>query len=290
MTHLPLHLSGSPLGSVVPGWPARLSMGLERRGERTVVARLGHEGPLRLQRAFYPDTAGHPHLYLLHPPGGLVPGDSLDIACDLGPAAAALVTTPASAKVYDTGARALEQSQRTTLGLSEGAILEWLPQDSIVFNGARFRSHTLIDASPDARFAVWDIVTLGRAAGAQPFLNGDVVQALTIRRGGRLCFNERIRLDASSPLRHAPWGWMGQNVWGTCVFSLVPDEALREAARELAAQQPGRASVTVVRGLTVGRYLGQEASAALRWFSALWALLRPALVGRPACVPRVWAT
>jgi urease accessory protein len=200
------------------------------------------------------------------------------------------VTTPASAKVYDTGARALEQTQQTTLTLAEGSLLEWLPQDSIVFNGARFRSHTSIEAAADARFAVWDIVTLGRAAGDQPFLSGDVRQSLTIRRGGRLCFNERIRLDAASSLRAAPWGWMGQNVWGTCVFSLVPDDALREAARELAARQPGRASVTVVRGLTVGRYLGQEASAAIRWFSALWALLRPALAGRPACLPRVWAT
>jgi urease accessory protein len=290
MTHLPVHFSGSPLGGPVPGWPARLELGLERRGDRTVVSSLNHEGPLRLQRAFYPETHANPHLYLLHPPGGMVPGDSLTIDVSVGAEASALVTTPASAKIYDTGARALDQRQHTRLEVGQGAVLEWLPQDTIVFNGARFRSRTELDVAADSRFIVWDVVTLGRAAGEKPFATGDVIQSLTIRRAGSLCFNERIRLDAVSALRQAPWGWLGQNVWGTCVASLAPDESLRDALRDLAARQPGRASVTVVRGLTVARYLGSDAAEAMRWFSSLWGLLRPALSGRPACIPRVWAT
>src|SRR5258706_11967801 len=116
-------------------WHASLELRFEARASCSVVAHSSHHGPLRVQRAFYPEGPTVCHVYVLHPPGGVVPGDQLSFDVGVESGARALITTPAATKVYRSdGRRAV---QRTRLSVAPGAALEWLPQETIVFDGPR---------------------------------------------------------------------------------------------------------------------------------------------------------
>ena len=118
-------------------WRARLELGFDQhRG----ITRLGHRkrfGPLAVQRPFYPEGAPC-HVYLLHPPGGVVGGDQLDIDITLGENCQALITTPGAAKFYRSEGSVAQQ--QISMQLAPGAELEWLPQENILF---RYKYHNV---------------------------------------------------------------------------------------------------------------------------------------------------
>lgn len=291
MTAMPPNPLFVPAAPPLTGWGASLQLRVARRAGASRLVAARHEGPLRLQRPFYPEGADHPHLYLLHPPGGMVPGDSLniDIAVDAG--AAALLTTPASGKVYDVGERALPQHQRVRATVAPGAILEWLPQDTVFFNGARYTGETTIHLQGDAQVVLWEVSTLGRRAGDHPFVEGEVSQRLALYRDGKPLLLERMALTAASPLLADACGLGGARTWGTLVATGTVDKVLLERLREACEGfVPARVSVTALKPMLLARYLGECPLQALRFFETVWSLLRPAMMGRNACAPRVWAT
>src|SRR5262249_10650450 len=122
------------------GWHAELALGFVRRSQRTVLASRRHRGPLTVQRAFYPEPDGVCHTYVLHPPAGIVGGDALSMSYDLGPGAHALITTPAATRFYFS--RAIEAGIRQRACVGDGATLEWLPQETLLFDGAHARFET----------------------------------------------------------------------------------------------------------------------------------------------------
>ena len=120
------------------------------RGERTVLARRRHHGPLVVQRPFYPEPNGTCHLYVLHPPGGVVGGDRLSVDVRLARGAArALLTTPAAAKFYRT--QGLRAAQRLHMRVGAGSRLEWLPQENIVYRRGGHRARDARRARQPAR-------------------------------------------------------------------------------------------------------------------------------------------
>lgn len=291
MTSSPLYLLQQCDAPPAGGWAASLQMQLARRGERTALVGVKHAGPLRLQRPFYPEGPAHPHIYLLHPPGGMVPGDQLDITVDVCEGATALVTTPASGKVYDVGERRLPQLQRVTANVAPGAVLEWLPQDTLFFNGARYEGDITIHLTGDARVMLWDVATLGRRAGDFPFLDGGVSQRLALYRDGLPLLLERFAVQAGDPMLNEPWGLGGARTWGVAVATLAVDKILLDNLRALAeSYHPDRASVTAMKQVVIARFIGHCPARALQYFQHFWRLVRPALLGREACAPRVWAT
>lgn len=273
------------------GWQAHLALTLARTGARTALTHSAHRGPLRVQRAFYPEGADCPHVVVLHPPGGLVPGDSLAIDIEVQAGARALVTTPAAGKVYRVGARALAQTQRVSAAVAAGASLEWLPQDGIVFDGADVALHNRFNLHGDARLIAWDVVTLGRQAGNLPFLRGRVDQRFEIHRDGRPLWLERLHCTGGDALLSAPWGLGGMPVYGTLLATGRVDAEVMQALRQLApASSEQRWAVTQLPELIVARYLGRHGRDALDVFTRVWALLRPLLLARPAVAPRIWYT
>lgn len=273
------------------GWRARLALGFERRDARTVLAHAEHAGPLRVQRAFHPEGPACPHVYLLHPPGGLVPGDALDIDLALAAGSRALITTPASGKVYGVGERRLPQRQTVSARVGDAATLEWLPQDTIVFDGADATLESRFDLGADARLVAWEIVTLGRAAGDAPFRQGRVRQRLNVTRHGAPLIDERIDIRGGSPMLDARWGLGGNRVFGTLVATGTVDAAGMAALRALGeARDDAFWSCTTPPGLVLARYLGCDAREALALMQSAWSLLRPVLLGSEAVPPRVWAT
>jgi urease accessory protein len=272
-----------------PGWSAELELGFQVIAGRSALVRNRHRGPLAVQRAFYPESNDLAHVYLLHPPGGIVAGDQLTVRVSVASGARALVTTPAATKFYRSEGRVAEQTQ--LFRVSDGASLEWLPQETIVFGSAQVSTKTRVELEPGATFCGWDMVCLGRAASGDHFGDGCLRQAFEIWQGERPLWIERSVFDANEPVRHAAWGLAGYRVFGTFVCSGLSPAAVAAAraavdtddARELFA-------VSQMRAAIVCRYLGNSTERARQVFAQAWAALRPIILGRPASPPRIWLT
>jgi len=270
--------------SLDAGWEAKLQLGFRHSGARTVLAHRSHRGPLTVQRPFYPEGEVC-HVYLLHPPGGVVAGDRLAIAVSAATSSHALLTTPAASKFYrsDTGQQAL---QTVALTLAADAALEWLPQETIVYEGARMRSSMHISMASGARLLAWEILVLGRPAADEGFARGEAQLDWRIRLDGVPIFLETLRLDAAAFA--ARWGLGGQSSCGT-LFAYPASETALQKVQALIGAQPGR-GVTRMGQLLVCRAIDARADRLREFFGEVWALIRGDLLGREASSPRIWAT
>lgn len=275
---------------VTPAWHARLSLGFERRDASTILTRREHFGPLRVQKALYPEGAAVCHAIVLHPPSGIAGGDQLAIEVDVADGAQALLTTPGAGKWYRSAGP--WAAQRLDLRVADGACLEWLPQESIVFDGARAAMSMALDLTGSARFLGWEVLCLGRRASGETFASGSLTLASHIRRDGRPIWLERGRVDGGSALLDSPTGLAGFSVSGTLLASGAPiDPGMLAACRAVPMREPeARAGLSALPDVLAARYLGYSSEAARRWFTELWRLLRPTFVGRDAVVPRIWNT
>ena len=265
------------------GWLAELDLGFAPRMGRTVLARRRHRGPLKVQRPFHPEGEVC-HVYLLHPPGGVVAGDQLAIRIAADPGARALITTPAAGKFYRSDGPLARQS--VALEIGEGAALEWLPQETIVYEGARVASELSVDLREGARFLGWEILSLGRPAAGEGFASGEAGLDWRIRLGGQPLYLERLLLDSRA--FRANWGLRGQAACGT-LFAYPASSDSLDAVRELIGDAADR-GVTLIDGLLVCRGLDPRADMLRQFFQRVWEALRPEVVGLSACPPRIWAT
>jgi len=271
------------------GWEAELSLAFDQRGERSVLAGSLHRGPLRVQRAFYPERNGTCHLYILHPPGGVAGGDILRIDARVESAARVLITTPGAAKLYRSR---LARSQLThTLQVDAGACLEWFPQETIVFDGANASTQTHVQLADDGVYAGWEIVCLGRPHSHEPFQRGHLQTELTIHRDGQLRFMERGLYHGGDPVLSESWGLHGNPVFGLfVVVHAQADDSWVEQVRAQVEARSGLFSVTLLPGILLGRYLGASTLDARATFERMFAVLRPLYAGSTVVTPRIWHT
>jgi len=271
------------------GWQAALRLGFASFKARTILDRRQHEGPLMVQKPFYPEPGGVCHVYILHPPGGVVGGDRLRVEVDVGPGAHALLTTPAAGKFYrSAGAPA---RQRQILNVDADATLEWFPLENIFYSGARVETKTRIQLSAGSRFIGWDILCLGRPACGERFDTGRIDQRLEIWRDGTPLRIERLLFAGNGPVLGARWGMAGYPVIANMVC-VTSQAGLADKLREIKAR-PGDGellAVTGLDGLVVFRYLGHHVEHAKQYFIAAWEILRLAMLRRKAVVPRIWNT
>ncbi len=269
------------------GWRAQLQLRFEQQRSRTVMADCRHYGPLRVQRPFYPEQE-LAHVYILHPPGGVVGGDQLKIELQVDRAARVLCTTPGSGKFYLSAGDWARLEQR--LHVKSGASLEWLPQENILFDGARLYARTSIVLEDSARFIGWDINCLGRPTRQERFEHGEVDSRLAFYHNQKLILVENMRvldsqsLDAAAGLRRQPL--QGALLAYPC------DEKQLECVRAHLAEDVSLllSGVTLIDGLLVLRLLGNNGEMMKQKLVSVWRLLRPLLLERPAVLPRIWAT
>jgi len=298
-----------------PGWQAELRLRFNgdiprflangdapqaRAYGRTRIVERSHRGPLVIQRPFYPE--GDPcHVYLVHPPGGVVGGDELRIDAQVDVGAHALITTPAATKFYRCDGRGSSQTQELR---AAGATLEWLPQESIFYRGADVRTATRVQLDADSRFIGWEIACLGLPARGEHFDAGSLRLDLEIWRvpqdtepsplsagskmGSGPIFIDRLRLTGAARARGAAWGLAGQEAVGT-LLATPATRAHVDAIRELVSDWQ-YAAVSLVDGVLVLRALAPQAEAVRKLFIAAWQRLRPQIVGRVAVLPRIWST
>ena len=267
------------------GWQACLELGFEKRGLRTVVTQRRHYGPLAVQRPFYPE-GDVCHLYLLHPPGGAVGGDTIDIRVRVGTGARALVTTPGATKFYRSAGATAAVTQ--TLQVDAGAVLEWLPQETILFQGAVARQQTCIELATGACFAGWDILCLGRPANAEPFAPGRLDISLEVWRDGTPVLIDRLRVDDGGDLGGAA-GPRGHPVSATLLVTPATADDVQQL-RELAVAGRAEIGVTLLDDVLAVRLLADDTAVAKNVMQDAWRLLRLGYAGLPAQLPRIWAT
>lgn len=266
---------------ICASWKAELALAFERRDGRTVLARRHHAGPLQVQKPLYPEGDAVCHAMVLHPPAGIAGGDQLRIAVAVDAQAHALLTTPGAGKWYRSAGPWAGQD----LSFHVDGSLEWLPQETIVFDGALARMSTTVELAPDASYLGWEILCLGRSGSGERFARGACRIATEIRRAGRLLWLERGRVDGGGALLDSPAGFGGHTV---CATLLATGEIDSECVAE--CRRDPEVALTRLPGLLVARYLGNSSEQAKRCLTRLWSLLRPVLIGRVAVEPRIWKT
>ena len=273
-------------------WHARLQLDYTLEGTRT-VARHAHNGPLRILQSLYPEGDAVCHNVLVHPPGGLVGGDTLDITATVGPGAHGLVTTPGATRFYrSTGERAL---QRTHLTLAEGARLEWLPLEALCYNACNAENHLTLNLAPGAECMGWDVTALGLPHAGQPFETGRFVQH--IEAPGR--WLERGVIDAADHrLLESPLGLAGHRCMASLFFvtGRPLDRARRDAALDAARAVMDAHALKATAGATspngqvvVVRALAPQVEPAMQLLRQVRAAWRAALWQLDAEPPRIWA-
>jgi urease accessory protein len=266
------------------GWQARLALCFARRGAATRLVGREHRGPLAVQRTFQA-ADGSCHAYLLHPPGGVVGGDRLEVAVAAEAGTRVLATSPGAAKYYrSAGPRA---HQAIVLDVADRARLDWLPQETIVFAGADVASTTRVTLRGDAGHCGWEILCLGRPGSGERFTAGRWDARLAIDRDGRPLLRERLAVDATT--LDGPAGLRGHAVLAT-FWATPATSTLQRALDALLAVQPVTGGATLVDGLLLVRLLGDATEHIRHLLQTCWQTCRAVHDGHAPAVPRIWAT
>jgi urease accessory protein len=269
-------------------WSARLELAFGLRSNGATVPTLRrHYGPLRVQKSFYPEGEGVCHQIVVHPPGGIAGGDHLTISLEVGDGAHALLTSPGAAKWYCAYGRPAYQTLQFKVGAD--AALEWLPQETILFDGSEPHLASHIELAATARLIFADVVCLGRPAAGERFSAGHWQQHTRVSRDGRLLWAEPVQLAGGDPLLDSRVGLAGHSVVGTLLWAgpALPPE-LHQACRAVPAQ--GMGAVSQLPEVWLARFVGDSAEAAHAYFRELWRSIRPWALGREAVAPRIWNT
>jgi len=282
--------SAKETSTVKRQWSASLNLAFSATGERTELCHAEHRGPLRVQRLFHPEQDGTAHCYLLHPPGGVVLGDELAISVTAH-GGKVLLTSPSAARFYGTGDSTQPQIQRIVLQVDDG-ILQWLPQETILFPGANAVLDTNIEIAAGSQLVYWEVLVLGMPASGQSFNRGQVLQRLLIQSQGRPLLKERLQLGAGDRLSQARLGLAGESTLGTFVatFPLERDARADWLEQARRCDGAGEFSLTNKGELLIARYRGNDALLCRQSFSALWQQLRQASSGERPQEPRIWHT
>jgi urease accessory protein len=246
-----------------------------------------HVGPLRIQKALYPDGPSCCHALILHPPDGIASGDQLAINVVVNKDAHALITTPGASKWYG----AFESGLATqTINMNVAGCLEWLPTETIVFNDAHAKSHFDITVQPDGHMICWDLLIFGRAAKLETFQNGCFDQTLSIKLDDDLVWVDRLYLKGGDPLFQSPVGLRGHYALSTCWAVAPKNHSFKEEqlhALRLAA--PNIAFTLIHPRVLVGRQLSDPISLRKN-LEIAWHRLKTDWLNMPAVPPRIWST
>jgi len=281
-----------PTNKIQNGWHGRLNLVYANRSGTTQIIHNEMQAPLKVQRPFYPEGKEVCHSVILHTAGGVVGGDQLSSNFHLQPNAKALITSAAASKIYRSSR--LESQQNIDIKLEPGANLEWLPQETIVFDGAIYQQNLRVELAPKASILLWEITRFGRTARGEKFLSGKWRSHTEIWQQNRPLWIDRQLLIGGDKMLESPHGLAGKPVVATLTLVGEPiTTELLEKVRALPSEatiNPGNSTIGVTRipnGL-VCRYCGISTAAARDWFVGIWDLLRLSLSERPCCLPRVW--
>jgi urease accessory protein len=273
-------------------WNATLSLDYTLQAGKT-VAHFRHDGPLRILQSLYPEGDAVCHNVLVHPPGGLVGGDTLDIAITAAAGSHGLITTPGATRFYRSARETA--LQRTRLRLEAGARAEWLPLEALCYSGCLAENHLTLDLAPGAELLGWDITALGLPSANQPFEQGSFCQHIELP--GVWLERARIRAD-DLLLMNSPLGLAGQRCIATLFFAAGSklERQRRQLALDLARQVLEAHPLSAAAGATspdaqvvVVRVLAPLVEPAMALLKQVWKVWRQHFWGKDAPSPRIWS-
>jgi urease accessory protein len=253
----------------------------------TVLRDLYQQSPLRILFP-QPEPGDPPVAALLNCAGGLAGGDALRQSIRLEPGARATLSTAAAEKVYRSLGPEARIDSRITLG--PGAVLEWIPQETILFDGARMHRRMEATLAEGAMLLASETLVFGRAARGETMATGSVFDAWRLHGPAGLVWADALSLgvaDIGARLA-APFGFAGAEAMGMLLLAGGPAEQARDLLRALPEVAPGAATIPRP-GLLLARWLGGSA-AVRRAVGAAIVALRGGVLGLPPALPRLWTT
>jgi len=276
-------------------WFAKLELGFKKDQKRTILAHRKHSGPVRVQKMLWPEKTGVCHALIVHPPAGIAGGDHLSFEVQVDQAAHALVTTPGAGKWYRTNQKPAYQHIHLTV--QQQGILEWLPQETMLFNGALAHSETHIQLAESASFIGWDMLVIGRQARAEQFNSGAYQSRFLLYRGEKLLVADCLKFQGQDRWLTSCLGMNGHAVMGS--FWAVAPEKYRASVyleehldliRELMMRMDVPVTLTLLDDVVTARYLGDDVRQCHDAFAAIRARLRRYWFGLDEEFPRIWRT
>jgi urease accessory protein len=280
---MPQPITAAPPSTQSRSWQGHLNLEFSPRSDKTILSHAHVQAPLKVQRPFYPEGPIC-HTVMLHTAGGIVGGDQLNISIHLQPQTQALLTSAAATKVYRTNG--LEAQQTIHLQLDSHAHLEWLPQETILFNEAQYRQQLKVELADQATWIGWEMTRLGRSARGEQFNRGEWHSRTEVWQNDRLIWIDPQWIAGGSNMLTSPHGLATAPVIGSFAFvgQVIP-QTLLEKIRALI---PADFSLTRLQSGLLCRYRGDSTAAARDGFILLWHLLRQECLNQTGCIPRVW--
>lgn len=273
-------------------WQARLQLDYSMERGRCVARHL-HSGPLRVLQSLYPEGDSICHNVLVHPPGGLVGGDTLDIEVSAASTSHGLITTPGATRFYRSDGD--PASQKTQIHVGTDAKLEWLPLEALCYSGCKAHNHLRMHLEPGAELVGWDVTALGLPNANLPFEAGYLEQTLEVPG----IWLERGHLKADDVrLIQGPTGLAGNSCMATMFFATgnVLDrnrkQALIDSAREAIA---GHCLVSTAGATSPNprvilvRVLSDRVEPAMQLLREIRKRWREIAWNLPATDPRIWS-
>jgi urease accessory protein len=284
-------------------WLASLELQLGYSPYGTQLTKTKRCGPLTIQKAFYQEGRDCAHLYLLHPPAGIVSGDELQVKIDVQKNAHTLVTTPGANRFYrartDLSIGDPKQTQVTQISLDADAKCEHFPLETLVYNQANGVNNVAVRLQKSSVYCGWDMTCLGLPSSNEDFTDGRFTQLNTLYCDDILLYHDKVLIEPESNIQHHAAGLAGNTVFGTFLAYASDEKVSREQRSRLIEQLRATVdkndassliSITDIRQLLVIRYLGQQAHQCKGLFIELWKLIRPLYMGKQGVQPRIWFT
>ena len=268
------------------GWIAELELRFSKSKSKTFLSTRKHIGPLTIQRPFYPE-GDLCHLYLLHPPGGIVGGDQLSIEVNTDSNSSSLLTTPGATKVYRTSDHKHSTINQNFI-VAEDSSFEWLPMETIVFPGANSQFSSKLLLSGNARVAAWEVYCLGRPAINESFDFGSLNFSLELWRDGIPILLDKLMIDKTE--LESVVGLRGFPVFGTFIISKTNKKVLETVRTMMIETDSCVTGVTQIEDIIIVRSLAKKTYLMQDLFKKIWQTVRPLVFNREATIPRIWAT
>ncbi len=271
-------------------WHGKLNLVYASCQNSTQLIYNHHQAPFKVQRPFYPEGQEICHTVILHTAGGIVGGDRLTSDIHLQPHSQALITTAAASKIYRS--HGLLAKQTVNIEVDDHANLEYLPQETILFNGAIYRQDLRVELAPGASYLGWEIIRFGRSARGEKFLAGEMRSHTEIWQNNMPLWIDRQIVPGNEEVFYSPHGLGGKPVIATLVFLGFPIESEIIKQARLLITEPLFSGVTKLEHGLLCRYRGHSTSSARKWFINIWQMLRTKCLNHDIIpsnhIPRVW--
>jgi urease accessory protein len=275
-------------------WNAHLRLRYAHEHGATRVRERVHVGPLRVLKTLYPEGEAIAHSVIVHPPAGIAARDTLAVECEAGPGAHVVIATPGAQKWYQQGPQSAQETGQahTQLRVHAGGVLEWLPQESIVFDGCFGEQSIQLDLADGAKCMAWELLQLGRRDSGEPFAQGQFVQSCALRSAGKLVLCERMVLTGHDrwlrdPLGDALFSVVG-NVW--IVGHPAPKAAL-STLQAACVRAKVLCAVTLIESrILLVKAVGHRAEDVRSFFVRCRDLVRESWCGVTSAKLRIWST